>query len=353
MLAHQNGQTMNGSIPRIAIIGCGAVTELRHLPALAALKIKPVILVDVNLDRARALAESHNIATASVDYRSRTAEFDAAILALPHHLHAEFCLDLLDRGIHLLVEKPLALTTRECDAIIDQARKKNAILAVGLMRRFLHVSQWVKSILDSKLLGSIQSFDIREGSIYSWPMASNAFLCKSSAGGGVLIDTGAHTLDLINWWFRDVTLDRYYDDSYGGVEADCQLHLKLSNGADGFVELSRTRRLRGTAIINGDKGKIEVSLSRNQIVSAEPKDFLRHELGQISGSQMPVQDFNDLFVLQIQDWVRAITARQAPFVPGAEARRSIALIETCYQQRRTLDLPWLRPAMSNAVALGK
>jgi len=353
MLAHQNGQTMNGSIPRIAIIGCGAVTELRHLPALAALKIKPVILVDVNLDRARALAESHNIATASVDYRSRTAEFDAAILALPHHLHAEFCLDLLDRGIHLLVEKPLALTTLECDAIIDQARKKNAILAVGLMRRFLHVSQWVKSILDSKLLGSIQSFDIREGSIYSWPMASNAFLCKSSAGGGVLIDTGAHTLDLINWWFRDVTLDRYYDDSYGGVEADCQLHLKLSNGADGFVELSRTRRLRGTAIINGDKGKIEVSLSRNQIVSAEPKDFLRHELGQISGSQMPVQDFNDLFVLQIQDWVRAITARQAPFVPGAEARRSIALIETCYQQRRTLDLPWLRPAMSNAVALGK
>jgi predicted dehydrogenase len=344
---------MNESFPRVAIIGCGAVTELRHLPALAALKIKPVMLVDVNLDRARALAESHNIATASADHHSQTTAFDAAILALPHHLHAGFCLDLLDRGIHLLVEKPLALTTRECDAIIDKARKKNAILAVGLMRRFLHVSQWVKSILDSKLLGSIHAFDIREGSIYSWPMASSAFLSKSSAGGGVLIDTGAHTLDLINWWFRDVTLDRYYDDSYGGIEADCQLHLKLSNGADGFVELSRTRRLRGTAIINGDRGKIEVSLSRNQIISAEPTDILRHKLGQIRGSQMPVQDFNDLFVLQIQDWVRAIAAMQEPFVPGAEARQSVALIETCYKQRETLDLPWIRPTMSNSPALRK
>jgi predicted dehydrogenase len=212
------------------------------------------------------------------------------------------------------------------------------------MRRFLHVSRWVKSMLDSGLLGSIQSFDIREGSIYSWPMASSAFLSRSSAGGGVLIDTGAHTLDLVNWWFREVMLDSYYDDSYGGVEADCRLHLKLTNNASGFVELSRTRRLRGTAIIKGSRGQLEVSLSRNQIVVAEPKGILRHELGQISGRKMPGQDFNDLFVVQIEDWLRAIREKQVPFVPGDEAKRSVALIEACYKQRQTLDLPWMRPS---------
>ena len=335
--------------PKLAIIGCGAVTEQFHLPALVALGIKPVLLVDRNLQRAQDLADTFNVSRISDDYDSWVGEFDAAIVALPHHLHAPVCTDLLRRGVHVLVEKPMALTTIECNAMIAAAETGEAVLAVGLMRRFLHVAQWVKAMLDAGVLGPIESFDFREGFVYNWPVASDFFFRRETAGGGVLIDTGAHTLDLLLWWLGDVASFEYYDDNYGGVEADCELHLTLASGAKGVVELSRTRNLRNTAILRGQRGEIEVSLHSNR-VTASPKEILAYRNGGVSGNRLPRQSFEELFVLQLKDWLQAIETGQVPLVSGMEAARSIALIEACYEQHRLLKLPWVRPEKSQADA---
>lgn len=144
---------ISSSAPRIAVIGCGTVTEQRHLPALAALNIKPALLVDINLQRTETLAAAFQVEHVSGHYRSRIGDFDAAIVASPHHhLHAPVCVDLLGRGIHVLVEKPMARTTGECDAMIAAAKEGGAVLAVGLMRRFRQDFRWVKAALGAGVL---------------------------------------------------------------------------------------------------------------------------------------------------------------------------------------------------------
>ena len=333
---------MNNSVPRIAIIGCGAVTEHRYLPVLAEMGIKPTLLVDINLQRARKLADAFNASRISDDYRSQ-GEFDAAIVASPHYLHAPVGIDLLRRGIHVLVEKPMALAATECDEMIAAAEESKAVLAVGLMRRFIRNAQWVNAALDADLLGPIESFDFREGVIYDWPVASAFFFHKETAGGGVLIDTGAHTLDLLLWWMGDVASFEYYDDSYGGVEAECELLLTLASGATGVVELSRTRELRNTAILRGRRGEIEIGLGGKKYVAANPKEILAYTNGTVRSDPQLQQLYSELFPLQIKDWLRAIETRATPFVPGTVAARSVALIEACYKQRRLLELPWVRP----------
>jgi predicted dehydrogenase/nucleoside-diphosphate-sugar epimerase len=326
---------------KLAIIGCGAVTEKCYLPALQQIDgIQTIFLIDKNYLRAKMLASQYNVPYISDNYTDIIGKVDAAIIALPHSLHAPVSIVLLRQGIHVLVEKPMALNQEECKAMISAAEEGNSILAVGLIRRFLYSARWVKAILDNNLLGEIKTFDFREGYVYNWPTVSDSFFRKEIAGGGVLIDTGAHTLDLLLWWLGDFEEFEYYDDNYGNVEANCKLHLILKSGAKGIVELSRVRKLRNTAIIQGSKGKIEVSLCGNHII-AEPKDILNFEVSGIKGSNMPNQSILDLFVLQLKDWINAIKTKTQPFVLGQEGARAIALIEACYRSRKLLSLPWV------------
>ena len=330
---------------KIAIIGCGAVTEQLHLPALAALSIRPVLLVDRNLQRAQDLADTFNVSRISDDYDSWVGEFDAAIIALPHHLHAPVCIDLLRAGCQVLVEKPMALSSEECDQMIETARAGSAVLAVGLMRRFLRSAQFAKWVVSNGLLGRIESFDFREGNVYNWPVTSDFFFRRETAGGGVLFDTGAHTLDLLLWWLGDVASFEYFDDSYGGVEADCELSVTMESGAKGTLELSRTRNLRNTAIIRGERAELEVHL-RGDWVSLRSRDGTVGVAGySVDRPQSKVveQSSIDLFSAQLQDWLDAIRIGRLPTVSGTEARKSVALIEACYAQRQLLQLPWVEP----------
>jgi predicted dehydrogenase len=310
---------------------------------LGSLDIKPALLVDINLPRAQTLADSFHALRASDDYRSCLGEFDAAIVASPHHLHAPICVDLLRRGIHVLVEKPMAMTAGECHDMNAAAEEGKAVLAVGLMRRYQQNIRWAKAVLDAGVLGSIESFDFQEGSVYGWPVASGFFFRKETAGGGVLMDTGAHTLDLLLWWLGDVVSFEYYDDSYGGVEADCKLHLMLTSGASGVVELSRTRDLRNSAILRGKRGEIEVGLGNRKYVSASSKEILAYSDGTVKSDPEVKQLFRDLYVSQLKDWLRAIETGQVPCVAGTEAARSVRFIEACYARRQEWKLPWVMP----------
>ncbi len=342
MLALRRNSKKIQTASRIGVIGCGAAAELGHLPALAAANLRPTLLVDRNIERVQALARAFGALHASDDYHSYIGAFDAAIVALPHHLHAPVCIDLLRRGVHVLVEKPMALTETECEAMMVAAQKGKAVLAVGIVRRFFYAPQWLKAALDAEALGTIESFDFQEGVVYDWPVASDFFFHKETAGGGVLIDTGAHTLDSLLWWLGDVASFEYYDDGYGGVEADCELHLTLASGAQGVVGLSRTRNLRNTAILRGQRGEIEIGLQSNQL-TAHPKEILTQRYCGVSGNRLLQQSRIQRFALQIRDWLQAIATGNAPLVSGVEAARSIALIEACYAARQPLELPWVRP----------
>ena len=94
----------------------------------------------------------------------------------------------------------MAITTVECDLMIEAGKKHRPVLAVGFFQRFFPSCQIIKDILDGDLLGSVKSFRFLEGEVYSWPAQSILFFKRFEAEGGVLIDAGAHTLDLLLWW---------------------------------------------------------------------------------------------------------------------------------------------------------
>src|SRR6202008_4827154 len=115
-------------------------------------------------------------------------------------------------GKHVFMEKPLAITAADCERVAKAADAKGVVLSVGLLRRYLHVTRWTKALIESGTLGDITSFDVREGFVFNWDISTDAALRPNLSGGGVLMDTGAHTIDLVSWWLGDVDSLEYRDD---------------------------------------------------------------------------------------------------------------------------------------------
>jgi predicted dehydrogenase len=350
----------NTSKVRLAVVGCGAVAQIHHLPAITASdRVEAAILVDADEKRARALADRFGVPEVATDFKSLPGKVEAAVVALPNSLHAPVSIDLLRRGVHVLVEKPMAMNVRECDEMIDAARAGHTVLAVGLDFRFFDASLFVRNLLRDGLLGGIRRFDLRQGVIPRWPFATDFLLKKEMAGGGVLADFGVHVLDLLLWWLGDLAVTGYRDDAMGGVESDCEMTLATAAGATGEtvpgevitgdvtgdVEISRTRTLRNTCIFEGERARLEVGIwdpdpeIRLSIADREVAlaGHARRDADRDLGSAL---NFTDVFVRQIDDFARAIRLHREPFIPGAEGRRSLALIEDCYARRQPLELPW-------------
>jgi predicted dehydrogenase len=237
----------------------------------------------------------------------------------------------------------MALSTAECDAMIAAAAKGKATLAVGHLRRFFHSSRFVKRAIELELLGPITGFDAREGTIYSWPAASD-FTFRKESGGGVLSDQGAHTLDTLLWWLGEPESVEYRDDAEGGVEADCEIRLRMKNGAQGVVELSRTRELRGTVILHGERGSLEIESKFDSDVQLRLPGEDTYLDGRTLRTDEPAEDVNDIFRRQLADFIGAIRQGRDPVVSGTEARRAVACLEACRAVRQPLELPWQRGA---------
>jgi len=327
----------------LAIIGCGAVVSHHLAPALRRIGWIPTVLVDPresNIAKVAArLGRKPDRFQTTADFASVVDRFDAAIVASPHVTHGPIGLALAAAGKHIFVEKPLAITAAEGRATVDAADRTGVAVTVGLLRRYLHVCRWTKALIGSGLLGDLERFEAREGFVFNWATSTDALFRRESAGGGVLMDTGAHTLDLLQWWFGAVDGVRYWDDAEGGTEADCRLALEFESGLSGTLELSRTRELRNTLRLEGSHGFVEVHLYKNEVVDASPavREFVHDGL---KPGTMPKQMFAELFDAELADFRATAGGGPRRGVQGAEAIRSVEVIERCYAGRRPLTHPW-------------
>jgi predicted dehydrogenase len=328
---------------KIAVIGCGAVTEFVYLPTITtADQFDVAVLVDSYLARAQKLADKHSVPAVGSDYRDVFGKVEAAIVAVPHYLHAPVTIDLLQQGIHVLVEKPMALKASDCQNMIATADKTGTVLAVGLVRRFYQASQFVKRAIENGVLGNIVRFDFREGGVYSWPAVSREMF-QTNTGGGVLTGVGAHILDILLWWLGDYDTLKYYDDASGGVEADCEIQLQMRCGALGVVELSRTRNLRNTFILYGDRAELEVGTNPSGPVRLKTGKNESALIGEILRNDRSEETVLDAFRSQLDDFAAAMLNNRPPFVPGREGKRAVEIVEVCQASREFLKQPWIFP----------
>lgn len=324
----------------LALVGCGAVTENFHLPVVTRSSlVEPRALVDKNEERAGELSARWGIEDTLTDAEALEGDVDAAIVAVPHHLHATISTALLRRGIHVLVEKPMALSGEECREMIAAARGSGATLAVGLVRRFYRNSRYVKRILDQGMLGPVRSFRYEEGGVFDWDVAS-ASAFSPDASGGVLWDTGAHVLDLLTWWLGECRVADYRDDAFGGVEAECELELALPGGGRGRVLLSRLRKLSNSVRIEGEKGAVRTGTGWNDPVRLAVSGSELALEGEVCEGKVRHEKLSELFDRQLEDFVEAVRTGRDPLVSGEDASRSVELISRCGGACGDLIRPW-------------
>jgi len=323
---------------RVAVVGCGAVTEGLHLPALAMAGITPSVLVDPDLARARGLAAEYGVRDVVADPVQCAEYADAAIVAVPVAYHADVTCTLLDSGVHVMAEKPLARNREECDAMLEAARRNDRVLAVNLMRRFLHANRWLHELVETGALGAVHSVDVSEGYVFDWPVTSFGFFDVNN--GGVLKDLGSHTLDLVHWHFGRIEVGDYRDNAFGGVETDCLLEFRTASGVPGVLELSRGRSTRNSFVVSSDVATIEMQhfgefIRVTPAPGASVPPALRHKP---RGDQMLV----DLFVASHADFLDAVRDHRPPFVDPADAAAIVDVHERCRTTAQRWVMPWMQ-----------
>lgn len=323
---------------RLGIVGCGYVTVMSHLPAsLVTPSVAVTALADLDLERAQEAAQKYYIPTVTANYRDLFGQVDAVIVAVPHHHHAAVALDFLQRGIPVLVEKPMAVTVAECEQMINAAAQQNVPLAVGQVRRFYDSSQLVKRLLESRFLGDVVRFEAEEAVLFDHFNASRFTLLPPS--GGVLFDTGPHVLDALHWWLGDFDEIGYGDDAVAGVEANCRLEVVTVDGVPGVIELSRTRRLANEIRIWCQQGLLTISTTNAYGVCIESADFY----GPITATHVVEADkakqITPFFARQLANFAEAIRGRAPLLAPGVEGMRAIATITRCKEERQLMPTP--------------
>ena len=181
---------------KIAIVGTGIIAGL-HIDAITAHpECELVALCDINEAKLNELCEKQGV-PGYTNYKDlpEAVDFDAVILNLPHGLHAEASIFFLEHGKHVFVEKPMANTTEECDAMLAAAERSGKKLAIGHVQRFFRPNRVVKEMIESGELGRLCMYSEQRSINYFLPNRPAWFTSKKMAGGGIIMNYGAHAFD--------------------------------------------------------------------------------------------------------------------------------------------------------------
>lgn len=348
----------NSQILKIALVGCGAVADLYHTPALKELEAHKLLqvqaLFDPNPERVN-LLNKHFPTAVPVEKLADLMAIgaDLAIVASPPRYHAEQTIQLLNSGIPVLCEKPMATSVADGDAMIGAASQAQRLLAIGLFRRFFPATQSIRDILMTGVLGPVQSFYCYEGGVFRWPVQSASMFRKEVAGGGVLMDIGVHLLDLLIWWWGYPVEVIYEDDAMGGLEVNCRIRLTFADGFSGEVRLSRDWSQPNRYVIYCEKGWLSWEVNNASEINMglyDTKYALNGQLHENNFNQQrpslgqPAYNFEQSFVSQLRNVVSAVRGLEELVVPGQAGLESLKLIEFCYQHRSLMEIPWLGEA---------
>lgn len=178
---------------RAAFIGYGMMGA-HHYQTMTAAGMTPVVVADISqgaLDKAK--KECPDLATCTdVDDMLARDDIDLITISLPHNLHEEYTVKCLNAGKHVVIEKPMAITTDECDRMIACAKTNDRMLSVYHNR---HWDQWAVAAADAVNKGLIGEVVRIEGHLGGYGCPGTGWRGSKSISGGVLYDMGVHLLE--------------------------------------------------------------------------------------------------------------------------------------------------------------
>jgi UDP-N-acetyl-2-amino-2-deoxyglucuronate dehydrogenase len=347
---------------RTALVGCGKVGEI-HAQALAQLDDSEFVAVcDVDFDRAGSFASRFEVAPYK-DVTRMIAEEGVAVLciATPHPLHGGAAIAAAERGAHALVEKPLAASLVDCNAMLAAARLHKTKLGVISQRRWYEPVLRMKAAIGAgkigrPVLGAFTMYSWRDPAYYlSDPWRGR----WDTEGGGVLVNQSPHMLDLLHWLMDDavsevsgywanlnhpsvevedsaVAILRFRQGGLGSIVSSLsqkpgiytKVHIHGSTGASVGVETDR-----GATFIAGVSNIPEPALNDLWTIPGEEHLLSGFEADDRArfASIDPVYHYH---ALQIGDFLRAVIEDRRPFVTGEDGRGVVALFDAIYRSNR-------------------
>jgi predicted dehydrogenase len=338
---------------RVGVIGAGSIAQ-SHLAAYASNPdVTLTAIADVNLERARTVAQNYQIARAYDDPQQllEDPEVDGVSVCTWNNSHAAWAIAAIKAGKHVLVEKPIARTAAEAEAILEVTRDSDRVVQVGFVRRHSPNCQVLKSFVDAGDLGEVYyakaSCMRRVGNPGGW------FADKEIAGGGPLLDIGVHVLDLA-WYLMGspkattvsgnsykklgnraniTTMPRYvvsdYDPEKNSVEDLANAMIRFENGASLLLETSYSLHATDDSIgvsVYGDKGGADLEPSLQ--IATEAHGSVVNVTPQLSSGTL---EFDKAFRNEIGNFVDASLGRTESVAPAAHGVEIVRILEAIYR----------------------
>jgi UDP-N-acetyl-2-amino-2-deoxyglucuronate dehydrogenase len=312
-------------------------------------------------EKANSFAGKYGVA-AFTDVREMlaTSKAEAICVCTPHPEHASPTITAARVGVHALVEKPLASSLADCDAMLAAARENKTIISTVCQRRFYPPCQRIRRAIDEGKIGkpvlaTATMFGWRDEAYYKSDPWRGTWKLE---GGGVLVNQSPHQLDLLTWYLGEIDEVFGYwanlNHPYIEVDDTAVAVVRFKNGGLGNIVVSNSQNpaLNARVSVHGANGaSVGVQTDGgamfvpgltniteapfNDIWTIRGEEQLlpqwKEEDARLFASVNPMEYFHRL---QIQDFLRAIMEQRPPSITGEDGRRTVELFTAIYQATR-------------------
>lgn len=344
---------------RLAFVGPGNCLHISFGPVMQFVDgLEVVAAVDASED---ALALARSEYGIEKGYRSLEEcldqeRLDVALIATPVYLHRDHAVLCAERGVHVLLEKPMARTPVECDEIIAAHEKAGTVLMVAFMKRYNRCMLKVEELLQDGAIGQVTG--VRHN--WDWGGVESAQFGTHWRGqlntwGGQFQDHGSHSVDLAMWWAGPVrSVMAAIDIVEPGWEVENEYHVVCTHESGArSVHLSSKfyhREAEEHYLIFGETGTIELRHCAGVWAWQTPYELYLHRFGHQRENLQPPFSRNWLhegrdygqYKLELDHFAECARTGQPPRTPGSSGRAVIEVINAAYlsqQEGRRIDLP--------------
>lgn len=314
---------------RFGLIGAGGIAQSYLQAFQQTTEAKLIAVADVRPEAAEAMAEQAGCNSySSYQQMAEQEELDAIILCTPPVTHLEISCYFLQRKVHVLCEKPLSIDARSARTMLDTAEREGVILTMASKFRYVEDVIRAKSLIASGILGEIVLFE-------------NAFTARvemrdrwnsnpSISGGGVLMDNGTHSVDIMRYFLGPLAEVQTVEGKriQGlAVEDTVRIFVKSTTGVVGNVDLSWSinKDLDSYIRIYGSQGTISIGWKESKYRQATSQDWITFGKG-----YNKVQAFTS----QINNFARAIRGEEKLLITAEDGLASVEVVEAAYSALR-------------------
>ena len=327
---------------KFAIVGCGRIAQ-RHAEHISK-RGQLVAVCDVVEDKAQQLANTYGAKayTSYADMLANETSIDVIAVCSPNGLHAQHSIEGLKAGFHVLCEKPMGLSVKECGEMIQAAERANKRLFAIKQNRYNPPVAAVKEIIDAGKLGKVLSVQLSCFWNRNTDYYANSWKGTKDLDGGTLYTQFSHFIDLLYWLIGDVEDVAAYMGNFaheGIIEFEDTgvVILKFTNGAIGTVNYtvnSFDKNMEGSLTIFGEKGTVKIGGQYlNELEYQQIQDFRIENLpegnkannyGNYTGS-MSNHD-------KVYDNLIEVLTHNAPITTSSyEGMKTVEIIEKIYR----------------------